>query len=83
MRFISAGLCFEKLLLSAAGKRCGCQMVSGLDTGLRGLGASPGQSHHSCSVLAYTMPLSMFIIHQIFRLSAIGLNTSHDLIFLS
>ena len=43
--------CWEEVWL-----RCGCQMVSGLDTRLRGLGTSPGQSHHSCSVLAYTMP---------------------------
>ena len=39
-------------------QRCGYQMVSGLDTRLRGLGASPDQRHHLCSVLAYTLRLS-------------------------
>lgn len=39
-------------------QRCGYQMVSGLDTRLRGLGTSPDQRHHLCSVLAYTLRLS-------------------------
>ena len=40
MRLISAELRFRSLLLSAAGWRRGCQMVSELVTGLRGLGRS-------------------------------------------